>query len=52
MDQQHDREDDVRTKPLADLPLNGEQAEETKAGAVGVGGGISAGKVHVHDLSI
>ncbi len=51
MNQQQDREDDVRTKPLADLPLSGEQAEETKAGAVGVagGGGFGAGKVHVHD---
>ena len=51
MNQQHDREDDVRTKPLADLPLSGEQAEEAKAGAVGVAGvsGYGAGKVNVHD---
>ena len=47
MDQQHDREDDVRTKPLADLPLSSEQSEEAKAGT-GVSG-YGAGKVHVHD---
>ena len=47
MNQQQDREDDVQTKPLADLPLNDEQAEATKAGS-GIGG-YGAGKVHVHD---
>lgn len=33
MNQQDDREDDKQTNSLADLPLTGEQAEETKAGA-------------------
>ena len=32
MNQQDNREDDIQTKSLADLPLTSEQAEETKAG--------------------
>ena len=32
MNQQPDREDEAETQPLPDLPLSGEQAEETAGG--------------------
>jgi hypothetical protein len=48
MKKQNNREDDIQTKSLADLPLTTEQAEETKAGTLGAGGG--AGKVQMQDV--
>jgi hypothetical protein len=35
MNQQENREDDIKTESLADLELTGEQAEETRAGGTG-----------------
>lgn len=52
MNEQSDREDEIQTQQLADLPLNDEQSEATKAGAGALGGGSGGGKVIVHDLSI
>lgn len=52
MNQQSDREDEIQTQRLADLPLNDEQTEATKAGTGAHGGGQGAGKVVVHDISI
>ena len=47
MNKQEDSEADKRTKPLTDLRLPVEQAEQTKAGAL-----ASGGKVVMHDLYI
>ena len=52
MNQQSDREDEIQTQRLADLPLSDEQSEATKAGTGARGGGSGAGKVSVHDISI
>jgi hypothetical protein len=50
-DQLNANNQSTQTEELADLPLAGEQAEDTKAGTgAHVGGGIGAGKVSVHDL--
>ena len=35
MNKQDNREEDIQTEPLADLALNGAQAEQTKAGDEG-----------------
>ena len=52
MNQQDHREADQKTESLADLPLSGEQAEETKAGTGthSTGGGGGAGKVQMQDF--
>lgn len=53
MNQQSDCEDEIQTQRLADLPLNDEQSETTKAGAGALGGGGGGGgKVSMHDISI
>ncbi len=43
-----DDEDEAQTAKLADLPVTEAQAEETKAGAQGGGGGV--GKVSIQDV--
>ena len=50
MNKKEDSEADKRTKPLTDLQLSVEQAEQTKAGALASGGG--GVKVIMHDISI
>ena len=49
MNQQTNLEDHKPTASLADLELTTEQADETKAGTSGQGGG--AGKVSLRDFS-
>lgn len=51
MNQQDNRDDDIQTESLPDLPLAGEQAEDAKAGtgAHAGGGGGGAGKVSMRD---
>ncbi|HSE98732.1 MAG TPA: hypothetical protein VLD57_10760 [Blastocatellia bacterium] len=50
---QHDNnESSIQNESLTDLPLTGEQADETKAGTGthGTGGGGGAGKVSMNDF--
>ena len=49
-DQLNAKHQATQSEELADLPLTGEKAEETKAGTgTHSGGGGGAGKVSVHD---
>jgi hypothetical protein len=52
MNEQDNREDCTPTNSLTDLPVSPEQADQTKAGALGSGGGGGTGKCNVHDISV
>ena len=51
MNERDNNADSTTTESLTDLAVSPEQAEETKAGALGSGGGVGMGKCSVHDIS-